>query len=89
MAYIAVSEWGYGLGGHPADAILKAQEHVPLEAKPSQMQLFSVVCIWEDEWEEFAPLGFKNNYPVWPNGKKPKLVGLTNTHQGFIRRIRI
>lgn len=84
--FIAVSRWGYGMDRCPAKAIMLSQEHVPLEAKPSQLLLYSATCVWEDEEEQLQPVGFKAGVPIWQNGIRPKLVGLTNTHQGWKRR---
>jgi hypothetical protein len=83
--YIAVSEWGYGIDKVAADAIMKAQEHVPLSAKPSQMLLYSKECVWDDEEDDLVPLAFP---PKWQNGVAPKLVGLTTTHTIWLRRPR-
>jgi hypothetical protein len=33
--------------------------------------------------EFVEPIGFRGGCPQWPNGSKPKLVGLTSTHRGY------
>ena len=75
--FIAIHKDGFGVDTDPAKAVLMAQESVAMDAKPSQLLLYR-------HTEETAPTGFVE----WPNGVKPKLVGLTNTHQGWIRRQR-
>jgi hypothetical protein len=73
--YIAVHHNGYGAHRDPAQAILLAQESVPMKAKRSQLLIYR-------HYEEVEPTGFG----TWPDGVQPALVGLTNTHQGWIRR---
>lgn len=85
ILYIAVSEYGFGMDYDPATAIRRAQEHVPSVAKPRQLLVYSTVCEWEDEEEQFVPQGFKSGCPIWQNGTNPRLVALTNTHAGFVR----
>ena len=88
--YIAVSEYGFGIDRCPAKAILLAQEHVGVDDPVRQMLLYEVKGVWDDEETEYVPRGWGNNSgPVWNDGVTPKLVGLTNTHQGWIRRKRI
>jgi hypothetical protein len=72
--YIAVNQYGVGVHKIPAMAIALAQTEVPAKAKPSQMLVYS-------SFEFVEPIDFKRDAPVWPNGTKPKLVGLTNTHR--------
>lgn len=76
---IAVCEWGYGVHKIPAMAIRLAQTEVPVKAKPSQLLVYQAADFVE-------PTGFKRGAPAWPNEANPKLVGLTNTHQGFRAR---
>jgi hypothetical protein len=80
--YVAVSEWGYGIDRCASEAIIKAQEHVPTNAKPSQLLIYTKQCVWEDEEDELVPNGFP---PRWGNGEV-RLVGLTTTHQVWLRR---
>lgn len=80
--YIAVSEHGYGIDKVPAMAIRLAQTEVPANAKVSQLLVYRAS-------DEIEPVGFKRGGPVWPNGDKPTLVGLTTTHQGFRQAPRI
>jgi len=70
--YIAISKHGFGISQKPAQAILRAQRSVPLSAHPSQMVIYR-------HSSPIEPTGFI----TWPNGEKPTLVGLTNTHQGW------
>jgi hypothetical protein len=74
--YIAVSKHGYGIDRVPAMAIRLAQTEVPVSARPSQLLIYQSASFIE-------PIGFKNGAPSWPNGTKPKLVGLTTTHRGY------
>jgi hypothetical protein len=74
--FIAVHKDGFGVDTDPATAILLAQESVPYEAKPSQLALY-------ESPTEMEPTGFVK----WPNSEQPRLIGLTNTHQGWIKRI--
>ena len=74
--YIAVSEWGYGVHKIPAMAIRLAQTEIPAKAKPSQLLIYSAL-------EFVEPIGFTRGQPQWPNGVRPNLVGLTNTHAGY------
>lgn len=85
VCYVAVSEWGYGIDRCPAEAIIKAQEHVPTKAKPSQLLIYARVLVWEDEEDELIPNGFP---PKWDKANMPRLVGLTNTHAIYLRRKR-
>lgn len=73
--YIAIHENGYGVHNDVAKAILLAQESVALRAKPKQLVIFEADT-------QIEPTG----YITWPNGVQPRLVGLTNTHQGWMRR---
>lgn len=73
--FIAIHRGGYGVDTDPAAAILAAQESVAIKDKPTQLALYVSDV-------EMEPTGFIN----WPNGNTPRLVGLTNTHQGWIRR---
>jgi hypothetical protein len=84
--YIAISKYGYGISKCPAKAIRRAQEHVPLDDKPSQLLLYAAAVVWDDEISDLHPKAFRDGAPVWGNDSKPKLVGLTNTHQGWRRR---
>lgn len=70
--FVAVHENGYGAASDLAKAIRAAQESVELDAKPTQLALYVAD-------EEFKPTGFV----TWANGVKPRLVGLTTTHQGW------
>jgi hypothetical protein len=74
--YIAVSKHGYGVDQIPAMAIRLAQTEVPASARPSQLLLYESAAFVE-------PIGFKAGAPQWPNGTKPRLVGLTTTHRGY------
>lgn len=71
--YIAVCEHGFGVDKVPAMAIALAQTEVPAKSKPSQMLVYS-------SFDFVEPIDFKRGAPVWPNGAKPTLVGLTSTH---------
>jgi hypothetical protein len=73
--FIAVHANGYGVDTDLATAIRAAQETVAADAKPSQMALYV-------SDREVEPTGFV----TWANGAKPRLVGLTNTHQGWEAR---
>lgn len=73
--FIAVHENGYGVDTDLATAIRAAQESVAADSKPAQMALYVAS-------EEITPTGFV----TWANGVKPRLVGLTNTHQGWEAR---
>lgn len=75
--YVAVSEHGYGVDMIAAMAIRKAQINVPYKAKPSQLLIYAF------SGEAVEPVGFDKGTAQWPNGIRPRLVGLTNTHQGF------
>lgn len=85
--YIAIHAGGYGVDTDIARAILSAQESVPAKAKCSQLLIYR-------HHEEIHPIGFvewPDQMPTRANGKlsqpaPPKLVGCTNTHQGWIRR---
>jgi hypothetical protein len=72
--YIVVNKYGYGMDKDIEKAILSAQDNVPLKDKPSQQ------CIYVSP-EPIKPTGVDQ----WENGAKPRLVGLTNTHQVWIR----
>jgi hypothetical protein len=79
--YVAVCEHGFGVHKVPAMAIRMAQMEVPVNDRPSQLLIY--------EAQEFVqPTGFKGGAPQWPNGVKPRLVGLTTTHSGFRQRPR-
>jgi len=73
--FIAVHKGGFGVDTNLAKAIRAAQESVAIDAKPSQLALYVAD-------EQVEPTGFV----TWANGVKPRLVGLTNTHQGWARR---
>lgn len=83
--YVAVSEWGYGIDRCPAEAIMKAQEHVPVKARPSQLLIYTADIVWEDEEESLIPATFP---PVWDDSVHPRLIGLTDTHSLWGRRKR-
>jgi hypothetical protein len=72
--YIAVHENGFGAATDLAKAILVAQESVAFESKPSQLAIY-VSDI------KIEPTGFV----TWSNGVQPRLIGLTNTHQGWLK----
>jgi hypothetical protein len=74
--YVAVCKHGYGVHLKPAMAIALAQTEVPVRCHPSQLLIYEAVASIE-------PIGFEHNEPQWPNGSKPRLVGLTTTHQLF------
>ena len=80
--YVAVCEHGYGSDVIAAMAIRKAQIHVPYKAKPSQLLVYAF------NGDAVEPVDFDKGSPVWPNGIRPSLVGLTNTHQGFRQKPR-
>lgn len=80
--YIAVSKHGFGIDQQPAVAIWRALDQVPYEAKPSQLLVYRAA-------EEMKPRGFKDGGPVWPNGNKPRLCGLTTTHRVWTGRAKI
>lgn len=75
--YIAVHANGYGVARDLCAAISVAQESVEMKAKPSQLCLYVSTA-------EIEPTGFVK----WPNGAKPRLVGCTNTHQGWVPKPR-
>ena len=82
--YIAVCKHGYGIDAIPAVAIARAQTEIPLRERPSPLFLYEVLGnIHEDNLELVTPTGFDHNEPQWPNGTKPRLVGLTTTHSLF------
>ena len=72
--YIVVNKYGYGIDRDLETAILSAQDNVPLKDKPSQQ------CIYVSPNPD-KPTGFCE----WENGAKPRLVGLTNTHQVWVK----
>ena len=72
--YIAVSQHGFGCHTIPAAAIRLAQDEVPAKAKPSQLLIYQSL-------DEVEPIDWKKDGPVWPNGAKVRLVGLTTTHR--------
>jgi len=74
--YIAACKHGYGVDQIPAMAIRLAQTEVPAKSKPSQLLIYRSISFVE-------PLGWKHGAPVWPNGVKPQLAGLTTTHSLF------
>jgi hypothetical protein len=73
--FIAVHRNGFGVDTDPVKAIRAAQESVALKAKPSQLALYVAD-------RETEPTGFV----TWSNGVQPRLIGLTNTHQGWTHR---
>lgn len=73
--FTAVHEGGFACSQDAAEAIRAAQESVSFEAPPGQLLLYVADTKME-------PTGFV----TWANGAAPRLVGLTNTHQGFERR---
>jgi len=74
--FVAVCKDGYGVDQIPALAIARAQTHVNARSSPSQMLIYESPTFIE-------PTGFDNGAPTWANGTKPRLVGLTTTHQLF------
>ena len=74
--YIAVCKFGYGVDQIAAMAIRLAQTEVPAKARRSQLLVYRSAAFVE-------PVGWKADGPQWPNGSKPRLVGLTNTHRGY------
>jgi hypothetical protein len=74
--YIAVCKYGYGVDRIPAMAIRLAQTEVPQTSRPSQLLIYRALDFIE-------PIGFGKGGAQWPNGSKPKLVGLTTTHRGY------
>jgi len=75
--YIVVNKYGYGIDRDLETAILSAQDSVPLKDKPSQQCIY--VSLNPDK-----PSGF-DNPTRWENGAQPRLVGLTNTHQVWVK----
>lgn len=74
--YVAVSKYGFGCDTDIEQAILAAQDHVPLKDKPSQL------CIYAAD-TPCTPVAVGQ----WRNGEHPKLVGLTNTHQVWVKNM--
>lgn len=74
--FIAVCKHGYGVDKIPAMAIALAQTEVPKAARPSSLMIYQ--CL-----KPITPAGFKEGGPVWSNGIRPRLVGLTSTHRLF------
>jgi len=74
--YIAVCKHGFGVDQIPAMAIRLAQTEVPARSRESQLLIYESISFVE-------PVGFKHGAPIWPNGTRPKLVGLTTTHRAF------
>jgi hypothetical protein len=75
--YIAVHKNGFGIDTDIVRAIRIAQESVMLDDKPSQLAIYRAS-------DPIEPKGFIH----WPNGEQPRLVGLTNTHQGWRKRVK-
>jgi hypothetical protein len=72
--YVVVNKYGYGMDRDLEAAILAAQDNVPLKDKPSQQ------CIYVSP-TPIRPTGVDS----WENGAQPRLVGLTNTHQVWVK----
>lgn len=83
--YVAVSRHGYAVHELPAMAIWRAHDFVPDDAKPTQMLLYEVPG-GDIGTDRLVPVGFKGGGPVWPNGERPRLVGLTVTGRIFRQR---
>jgi hypothetical protein len=74
--YIAIHAKGFAGSTELVEAISAAQESVEFTAKPSQLAIYVAE-------QEIEPTGFV----TWPKGAKPpRLVGLTNTHQGWLKK---
>ena len=78
-SYIAVTKHGFAIHELPAMAIWRAHEFIPDNAKPTQLLLYK-------SSSAVGPVGFKDGGPIWPNGQRVSLVGLTATGRIFRQR---
>ena len=74
--YCAICKHGYGIDKVPALAIRLAQTEVLAKSRPSQLLIYELDIFTK-------PQGFKHGEPIWPQGTRARLVGLTTTHSLF------